>query len=391
MNQDDTNNPDVLEAPQMPPAAELKKTPPQRISITGRLDQYRSSYWATAVAVLPIRYIFKQFLPDRWNKWKNGDSKTAFLATHLYSTLAGAFMEGITYYHAQRTKKDMFSIFSQTLAWEFDKDDPKDVKWSDFGKSQNTIVQQTLKNYHDFNWRRAAVNATFFAPFLLKPVFKTEKWHPEIGADIGLTANAAYLFRDVLVRKSTPFEELQSTIDRKINHAESVADKIEPADLLNIYERHAAGGVIDSFIGQRGTPKWDRAIETFTRMADLMNQTYSKVTPHEHADFGIPKFIYLVGHNLIEPGDIDRTRAYIEVANRHGIPALKKVVKDMRDGMDLEHAIQPYPVDLPQPVEEKPQPSHASKVARTGHVAPPPETFADRTKDKGGSLSPAVV
>ncbi|MDE3061329.1 MAG: hypothetical protein KGJ06_09990 [Pseudomonadota bacterium] len=382
MNQDDTNT-------QETPAPELKKTPPQEISITGRLDQYRSSYWATAVAVLPIRYIFKQLLPDRWSKWKNGNKTTEFLARHMYSLLAGAFMEGITFYHARRTKKDIRSIFAQALAWEFDKD-PKDVTWSDFQKSTNSIVRQTLENYYGLNARRAAVNATFFAPLLLKPIFKTEKWHPELGADIGLTANAAYLFRDVMVRKSTPFEELQSTIDLKINHASSPADKIEAADLLNIYERHAAKGVIDSFVGQRGTPQWDRSMEIFTRMADLMNQTYSKVTPHEHADFGIPKFIYLVGHNLIEPGDIERTRAYIEVANRHGIRALKKVVADMQQGMDLEHAIQQYPVDLPKPAEEKTQASHASRVVRSQHPAPP-ESFTDRTKDKGGSLSPAVV
>lgn len=381
MNQDYSNTQETL-------AAELKKTLPQEISITGRLDRYRSSYWAMAVAVLPIRYVFKQFLPDRWTKWKNGNKTAAFLATHLYSGLAGLFMEGITFYHARRTKKDIQSIFSQALAWEFDKD-AKDVTWSDFTKSTNSIVKQTLENYYGLNLRRAAVNATFFAPFLLKPFFKTERWHPELGADIGLTTEAAYLLRDVMVRKSTPFEELQATIDLKINHANSVADKVEPADLLNIYERHAAKGAIDSFIGQRGTPQWDRSMEIFTRMADLMNQSYSKVTPHEHADFGIPKFIYLVGHNLIQPGDIERTRAYIEVANRHGIPALKKVVKDMQQGMDLEHAMKPYPVSLPMQ-QEPAQSSYADKVARRQHPAPP-GNFAERAKDKGGSLAPAVV
>ncbi len=363
----------------------------QHIPIIGRFDQYRSSYWAAAVAVLPIRYMLRPFFRE---KWENGNKTAASLAKHTYSALTGFFMEGVTAYYAYSTWKDMRSIFSQALAWEFDKD-LKDISFSDFRNSKNTIVQQTIGNYTRYNLRRVGVNATFFLPFILKPFSRTHTWHAETGVDMGVAANAAYLFTDVISRKSTPFEALQSTIDRKINHAESFADQIEPADLLNIYERHATNGTIGSFLGQRGTPKWDHSMALFTRMANLMNQTYHKILPKEQADFSIPKFIYLVGHNLIQPGKVEQAMAYIEVANRYGIPALKEVVTDMQSGKDMRQALQRYPVTLPgTPAVGAPEEAgkkFTDKILASQAMTAPPGAYTDKTTmDKNANLGAAI-
>jgi len=223
--------------------------PVQSVPISGRFDQYRSSFWAAALAFLPIRYFPRPFLRGSWESEN-------FYTKHVYSGIAGLFMEGVTGYFALQTRKDMYSIFSQALAWEFDKD-PKDVSFSDLRNSKNTMVQQTVGNYISRNLKRIAVNSFFFLPYVFGPFFKKfnilkgkwhpDNWHPESGADLGLGANAAYLISDVLSRRQTPFESLQSIIDRKINHAESPGDEIEVTDLLDIYERNAARTTVSCF------------------------------------------------------------------------------------------------------------------------------------------------
>src|SRR5438045_322933 len=80
-------------APQ--PERQVGASPPQNIPITGRFDQYRSSYWAAAIALLPIRYFIRPVAKKLWT------DKTGFLAKNLYSAAAGLFMEGVTYYFAR--------------------------------------------------------------------------------------------------------------------------------------------------------------------------------------------------------------------------------------------------------------------------------------------------
>ncbi|MBV8938680.1 MAG: hypothetical protein JO089_02420 [Alphaproteobacteria bacterium] len=369
------------------PAPERKEneaTPEQHqppVPIHGRFDKYRSSFWAAALAIVGLRYAPRPFLRQSWEPGKN----TAFPLKHAYSAFAGSVMEGVTLIFARETWKDMRTIYAEALAWEFDKK-PEEVNFWDFRNSRNTMVQQTLDNYFHRNARRAGVNLAFFTPYLLGPLFRRmnlpresawhpDKWHPETGADFGLSANAAYLFSDVISRKMSPFEALQTAIDRKINHADSFSDKMTAHDLLDIYERHAADGKIGSFLGERDTPDWEHAMTVFSRMADLMNQTYRNVPPHEHADFSIAKFIYLVGNNLIRPDNIEQTTAYIEVANRYDIPALKQVVKAVEDGAGLAQAVQPYPVALPLAAE-----AEAPQKKFTATIKPRNASMADHAK-----------
>jgi len=321
----------------------------QNIPITGRFDQYRSSYWGAKLAAFGVRYPFRSVARDTCQ-----NEAVSNIKKHGYSSTVGLLMGSVTGFFAYRTWQDMRSIFAESLAWEFNKDE-KDVGLADFWKSKNTVVQQTMGNYIRYNARRLAIDSFFFLPVIAAPILskfgvkQSSKWHPinwhfETGADLGLGANAVYLLSDVVSRKITPFESLQSAIDRKINHSEHADAQMTAPDLLDIYERHAAKGAIDSFIGHRGSPEWDRSMVIFTRMADLINQTYENVTPKEKADFGISHFIYLVGHNLIQPKKVEQTLAYIEVANRYGMKALKQVVKEVKEGADVATALQQYPV-----------------------------------------------
>src|SRR5690606_3520777 len=112
-----------------------------QIKISGRFDQYRSSYWAALVALLPARYFFRPFNRKSWE-----NPAASHFEKNRYSGIAGLFMSGITAYYALTTWKDMHSILSEAVAAEFNKD-PKDVGFRDFWKSKNTIVQQTIHNY----------------------------------------------------------------------------------------------------------------------------------------------------------------------------------------------------------------------------------------------------
>jgi len=353
---------------------EKEKPSLQNVEISGRFDQYRSSYWAAMLAAFGLRY-----LPKMAFRVPEGKSPT-FGNKHIYSAVSGAMFEAVTAFFAFSTYKDMRNIFAESLSWEMHK--PKeDVGFFDFLRSKNTVVQQTVSNYLWYNGKRLAVNSLFFLPYvakglantklfaplfnLLKPGSKLhpENWHWETGAEIGLTANAVNLLGDVLNRRMTPFEALQAAIDRKINHADHASDKWTAEDLFDIYERHAANGKIGSFLAHRGTPQWDASMAIFERMAELMNETYGNVHSTNDSDFGIPKFIYLVGHNLIQPNNPEQTLAYIELANAYGnegIPNLQKVLEQVKQGTDLNTALQAYPLALPA-VETVAEPEKAPR------------------------------
>lgn len=338
---------------QKKPGVDVTPEPAHSVEITGRFDQYRSSYWAAKLATFGARYPFRPFSRGHVENEMHSNIKR-----HSYSAAVGGLMESVTAFFALRTWKDMKSIFRETLAWEFNKD-PEDVGLTDFIKSKNTMVQQTLQNYVRYNTRRVAIDLFWFAPMIAGPIMnklgvpKTSKFHPqtwhfETGADLGLGANAAYLFSDVINRRITPFESLQSVIDRKINHTDHINDKMTADDLLDIYERHAANGPIESYLGKRGTSEWKEHIAPFERMAELINQTYANEPTGSPTHFTMSEFIHMVGHKLIDPNKREQTMAFIEIADKYGMGALSKVVNETSHGGDLATAMRSFPLDIPQ-------------------------------------------
>ena len=339
--------PDAEDTPKNPSTSQ--STAPQipgngypDIPIVGRLDKYRSPYWSGVVAALGLRYFPRPFWRDKFEA-NLADGKVSHFEKHRYSGFAGAVLTGVAGLYAVKTYEDIKTIFSETVGWEKGKK-AEDVGFMDLWTSKNSVVNQTMSNYIKFNIRRFAVNSVYFLPFLAKKTFQKYNLHGETGVDWGVSANAAYLFHDILNRKMTPFEELQSLIDRKINHAEHYAHKFVATDLLDIYERHAANDSNKSFMPLRGSNRWQEAIELFSRMADLMNQSYYNETPHEHAKFGFSKFVYLLGHQLINPDNIERTRAYVEIANHYGVKAVDQVAEAIRRGKTLEEASAAFPL-----------------------------------------------
>lgn len=320
------------------------------IPIVGRFDRYRSSYWAGMVAALGMRYIPRPFWRQHFDQKSTPESH---FDKHKYSAFAGAMMTGVAGYYAMRTWADIRTVFAQTVAWEAGKD-VGDVTFTDFWNSKNSVVQQTINNYIKFNVKRFAVNSVFFAPFFAKKTFQKLNLHGESGVDFGVAANAAYLFSDVMTRQVTPFEEMQSLIDGKINHADHFADKFVATDILDIYERHAAGNKSKSFMPLRGTEKWNDALALFDRMAELMNQKYGNEVAHEHARFGFSKFIHLLGTGKLDPAHIDNARAFVEIANHYGVKEVDKAAGELAKGTELASLMERYPLAA-EPLKNGPE------------------------------------
>ncbi len=92
----------------------------------------------------------------------------------------------------------------------------------------------------------------------------------------------------------------------------------------------------------------------FDRMTQLMNLTYAYKHPSDidpqtgqvrrQADFALPKFIYLLGHDLIDVNKPEQTLAAIEIANQFGIPAVKEMQAMLKSGASLVQVTERFPI-----------------------------------------------
>jgi len=344
--------------------------------IKGRFNQYTSGYWALALPALAARYIGRYigqlFEFDSIEKYPG--------LKRFYPIAVGGWMAYITGLYASRTYADMKRVFSETLAYEFDKK-PEDVGIRDFFNSKNAIVHTTLWNSLKYNSRRAAVASSFFA-FLLPWKFRTTKAD---SVDLGVGVAGAYLVTDVLSRKVTFFEALQSFIDNKINHVESVGHVIADTDLMNLYAIHARDNPPDHLVsGKMDTVGWHNDKIIFSRMADLMNQTYGNTPNKEQAKFTVPMLIYLLGNNLITRENKAHSLAYIEIANRYGIPEVKKAADVIKNGVPLEQVIVRYAIQLP------PISGAGEIIAAQSIPAAPEKKFTDAISSRAAERPPIV-
>src|SRR5688572_25230542 len=126
---------------------EQKNTSPTPIPIKGRFDQYRSSFWAAAIAVLSTRYGVRPLVRHLWDNpqvakqavrvSKEAPKQVSHYVKHIYAAAAGVIMYGVTGYYAKKTYDDMRSIFAEAVGAEFDKR-PEDVTRKDIWASKNS-------------------------------------------------------------------------------------------------------------------------------------------------------------------------------------------------------------------------------------------------------------
>ncbi|MDX1975276.1 MAG: hypothetical protein SFT92_06330 [Rickettsiales bacterium] len=318
----------------------------QHTKVSGSINQHTPSYWRLALPALGVRYVGRYF--QRLSGLKDN---------RIFDVTAGLWMLAVTGFFAQRTAKDMKSLLSEVVAYEFDKK-PEEVGLSDFMHSTNNVVCRTRHNFIYYNSLRTLVNGTFFAS-LLPGRFRTTE-----AVDLGVGLNGAYLVTEILGRDRTFFDRIQSFVDSKLNQDHALGDTVNAHDLIGLYERNALDNNPSiAFKGQINSQVWKQSQVIFERMAHLMSCTYQyRHDKEDNMDFTLPKFLYLIGNNLIQPTQVEQSLAYIEVANQYGIPALKKVVHDVQAGKPLAEALKPYPVTLP--VMAKEEPAHGQPITK---------------------------
>lgn len=383
----------------------------------GRVNRHTSGYWALAIPALSVRYLaeatadvvnFTRHSAAKYIKlpWmqklaalpetSEGNKAASRMLDKVEAPVVGAFMLGVSTLYMGRTYKDLKAAFSEAISWETGKK-KEDIGFMDIIRSDNTLVEAARQNFFKYNARRFAVNTPFFSHLAFDKAIK-----PKQAILFGVATNSVYLMSDVLTRKETFFERLQSFVDEKVLHTEKLGDQISAIDLINLYELHSRDKNPNyRFTGRMDTKEWQDRVKVFSRMADLMNETYGNQTNPEKANFTLSKMVYLMGHGMITTGgDPDRSCAYIEVANRYGIDAVKDMAsKNMADGSDIKYGKEKYPVKaaeagvaacLPDAKDEKQQGGFAAKFAQNAEMSQGDKVLTQRAAAEAATRTQTV-
>ncbi len=373
--------------------------------IKGNFSEYRSGYWALMLPLLSARYsaeaLNTAFKPVTRDKTFLGIKGTK--ADNVWSIALGMGMMAVTAFYSNRTYQDMKSQFREPLAWEFDKP-PEKVGMRDMFRSKNTLVHDTVKNFTKRTALRTLVQLPFFTyliptPFKkhLKPdelITKSRLLGPKDSVVAGAGSNAIYLASDALGRKKTFFEDLQSFVDNKINHRSRIGELVTAADLINLYELQAHNNKSVPHMPKMNTPEWQADLKLFERMADLMNQTYQNTPKKEHADFTVPKLVYLLGMGLLKSDNLEKHLAYVEVANLYGIPEVKKAEQALKNGASLKSALAgcptPSETQMQDLVSEQPVKSFAHEGLKKSRPDTPAATHTEKAIQMGEGTTQSI-
>jgi len=385
----------------------LPHTRPEHTVIKGRFNQYVSAFWTFVLPLFTTRYLFqplfdmmgwtdepKSRTPGSIITERPGISPAAIdkpILQRAYALATGGVMLLATAFYSLKTLGDMRRTLRESLAYEFDKK-PQDVGFKDllFTKTDNDVVNKVRRNFFKMSARRLAfVNLPFFS-FLIPGLSKRLSTENAVRWGVGL--GASYLVSDVLSRRETFFEELQIVIDRKINQVGRMGEQLTATDLLNLYDINARDHSPQmTFSDKINTPLWKQNLPAFERMAALMNETYHP-SNGKAAEFTIPKFVYLVGHKLIQPQYPEQTLAYVEIANRYGMSAVKKAAAAIQGGTPLDKILAQFPITTPTPLmqESQNEPKFTEKLAESRTIShPPAPSFAEKTARSDTSVAAA--
>ncbi len=269
------------------------------------------------------------------------------------ATYAGAIGVGsaaLSYRYSKMVKSDIHNIFRESVAYEHDKPQA-DVTFNDINASDNRIVKRTVENYRSKLFGRLGTDALFGLAAVLR--------HGPL-TDLFLGLKGVQIFADTWKRKTTMFEDLITFVNNKINPRNGLGQQISVGDIFDLYQHYAEAfapnrmfkNVIEGGNGE-GT-LWAKNQAIFQRMTELMNLTYAykhrsvldetSGKPIAQADFALPKFVYLLGHDLIDVNRPEETALRIEVANRYGIGAVKEMQRALAGGASLASIAERFPI-----------------------------------------------
>lgn len=305
---------------------------------------------------------------------KDGFKKNtkALIQGETFDAALGTIMLGATTAYAWRVLNDIVETYAETIAYETNQD-PKDVGWRDVFKSDNKIVKQTRDNYVAKNTFRYANDLGFFSRQLgkvLPAMIPGTEWIQRVKfGEIMLGVKAMSLLGETQRPTTSLFDDIISMIDNKLNPQKGLGEPIKASDLLDLFQKYESKNNPENMFSdatrheKEDDAEWRMSNAVFSRMADLMNSTYKykhgfdkELEPEDRFTrdvltseryFTLPKYLYLLGHDLIDPTQPEKTLAYAEVANHYGIQAVKPLQRLLEyEGVPLAEALKRYPVDL---------------------------------------------
>ena len=226
--------------------------------------------------------------------------------------------------------------------------------------------------------------------------------------ELALGAKGLLLVGETQRKSTSILTDLTDMIDRKLNPQHGLGDPMRASDLLDLYQKYNLTNSPEDLFkdatshDMKDSANWRLSNTIFARMADLMNDTYKYkhgfTTNHDQLEqltheiigekryFTMPKYLYLLGHDLINLKEPEKTLAYIEIANRYSIQAVKDVRVLLEDQkIPLEEVLQTYAVDLQRTLNGSTRPEliEISEKARAidraemqGYLAEHPEVKA---------------
>lgn len=375
-----TNLPPALRVDEAPHVPITHVAPPPHTQTQSTLAP-TSEYVRYLLLALPARYIPRGIFGTLFEtkhfdgnllgrklsslaKWAQGkfnvkDAKQAEYASALvYNAAMGLGSLALTTSYSWTVYKDVRNIFGEAVAEETGKS-PADITLRDLQNSDNRMVQKTMHNFWKRTGKRVLTDLLFFPAAALRST--------GLG-DLMVGVKAGQAFAETWKRKTTMFEDLVTFVNNKINPRNGLGQAITVGEVFDLYQHYAETFTPERMftnVLEQGTgegARWAQNQTIFLRLTELMNKTYaykhsSVIDPKtghaiHQAEFTLPKFIYLLGHDLIDVRAPKQTLVTIEVANRYGIGAVKDMQRMFKEGATLEAAIARYPVTLPSLPEQ---------------------------------------
>lgn len=288
--------------------------------------------------------------PGDWIQRKFPHSSRDSKVGLTYNAALGVGSTTLTLNYSKMVYDDIMNIFREEVAEELGKA-PQEVTFNDVRHSSNRIVQQTMHNFWSKLGGRLAIDMAFF------PAAWTRS--KEIG-DFVLGLKALQLFADTWKREPTMFEDLVSFVNHKINPTNGLGQPIGLGEVFDLYQHYAKAYQPEKAfrtVLSRDSSEIERmAISqpVFSRITELMNLTYAyKHNNASEADvasanFALPKLIYMLGHDLIDPTNPQQTLAMVEVMNARGAAGVKQAQSMLAGGMPPEQMLAQFNLHFPQ-------------------------------------------
>lgn len=287
--------------------------------------------------------------PGNWIQRKFPHSSRDDKVGMAYNASLAISSTALTFSYTKMVYEDIMSLFREEVAEETGKT-PDKVTFGDIRHSNNRIIQQTMRNFWQKLGSRLAIDALFFPAAWLGS--------KEVG-DFVLGGKALQLFLDTWKRKPTMFEDLVTFVNNKINPRNGLGQPIAIGEVFDLYQHYAEAyhpeRMFRSVLSRHTSEGERRAISQpiFTRLTELMNNTYS----FKHgdlggdsvaqADFALPKLIYMLGHDLIDPTRPAETLALIEVMNARGAVGIKQAQAMLQQGATAEAVMAQFQLAFP--------------------------------------------